>query len=142
MSRPRGKRLKYEVVELDGVRYAILRENLLKELCRRGGTECSSSQPSTPASELAGMELDQEKLARRLTARRKRAGLTQAELAGRAGIRVETLNRVERGRTMPDFSTVRKLVVAMSEAEAEAHSEALAGAPDAKEPTSGSNHEP
>lgn len=69
--------------------------------------------------------------AHRLTARRKRTGLTQAGLARRAGIRVETLNRVERGRTMPDFSTVRKLVVAMSEAEGKAHAEALAGEPDA-----------
>jgi transcriptional regulator with XRE-family HTH domain len=38
-------------------------------------------------------------------------------LARQAGIRPETLNRIERGRTTPDFATVRKLVVAMNAAE-------------------------
>ena len=37
----------------------------------------------------------------------------------RAGIRPETLNRIERGRTTPDFATVRKLVVAMNAAESQ-----------------------
>jgi transcriptional regulator with XRE-family HTH domain len=57
-------------------------------------------------------------LAARLVERRRASGLTQAELARRAGVRVETLNRIERGRTTPDFSTVRKLVSAMNRVEA------------------------
>lgn len=56
-------------------------------------------------------------LAEKLVRRRVAAGLTQAELARQAGIRPETLNRIERGRTSPDFATVRKLVVAMNAAE-------------------------
>jgi len=56
-------------------------------------------------------------LAEKLVRRRLAAGLSQAELARRAGIRPETLNRIERGRTTPDFATVRKLVVAMNAAE-------------------------
>jgi predicted transcriptional regulator len=40
-------------------------------------------------------------------------------LARRAGVRAETLNRIERGHTTPDFATVRKLVVAMNAAEQE-----------------------
>ena len=51
--------------------------------------------------------------------RRQAAGLSQAELARRASVRPETLNRIERGRTTPDFATVRKLVVAMDAAERE-----------------------
>jgi transcriptional regulator with XRE-family HTH domain len=57
-------------------------------------------------------------LAERIAQRRKAAGLTQAQLASRAGIRLETLNRIERGKTTPDFSTIRKLVHAVQEAEA------------------------
>lgn len=64
-----------------------------------------------------GLDLDRASLAAKLSRRRKAAGLTQAELARRAGIRPETLNRIERGRTDPDFATVRKLVVAMDAAE-------------------------
>jgi len=45
--------------------------------------------------------------------RREEVGLTQIALARRAGIRVETLNRVERGRNIPDFATVRKLLRAL-----------------------------
>jgi transcriptional regulator with XRE-family HTH domain len=66
----RKRSLAYASVELSGIRYAILREDALRRLCRR------------------------------------------------AGIRVETLNRVERGRTTPDFATVRKLVVAIRDADA------------------------
>jgi DNA-binding XRE family transcriptional regulator len=100
-------------VELDGVRYVILRESLFEELCRRarvspaGGPDTRDTVP----------ELDRATLAEKLIRRRKAAGLSQAELARRAGIRPETLNRIERGRTSPDFATVRKLVLAMDAAE-------------------------
>ena len=107
----------YEVVSLDGVKYAVVRESVFRELCRRAKVESAGRRTADAhqATELA--ELDRESLTRRLTDRRKRAGLSQAELARRAGIRAETLNRVERGRTTPDFSTIRKLVIAMNEAE-------------------------
>jgi len=55
-----------------------------------------------------------------LADRRKRAGLTQAELVRRAGIRIETVNRVERGKTTPDFSTIKKLIAAIKDAEIKA----------------------
>lgn len=107
----------FTIVELDGVRYTILRERDLIELCRRA----KLTPPTAPNSAATGVEsipLDGARLAERMRQRRRQAGLTQAALARRAGIRVETLNRIERGRTTPDFSTIRKLVVAMSAAEA------------------------
>ena len=48
-------------------------------------------------------------IARGLVRDRKAAGLTQKELARRAGIRVETLNRAERGAVVPDVRTLRKI---------------------------------
>src|SRR5262249_3208605 len=48
-------------------------------------------------------------IARGLVRDRKAAGLTQKELATRAGIRVETLNRAERGAVVPDVRTLRKI---------------------------------
>ncbi|MBP7933804.1 MAG: helix-turn-helix transcriptional regulator [Phycisphaerae bacterium] len=62
--------------------------------------------------------LDARVVAGRIIERRKRAGLTQASLARQAGIRIETLNRIERGKTTPDFSTIRKLMKAVKAAEA------------------------
>jgi DNA-binding XRE family transcriptional regulator len=105
-------------VELDGIRYVILRESLFDQLCQQVGMPQGRfvSADDTPAP---GFELDRASLAERLVRRRGAAGLSQAELARRAGIRPETLNRIERGRTTPDFATVRKLVVAINAAERE-----------------------
>jgi DNA-binding XRE family transcriptional regulator len=48
-------------------------------------------------------------IAQGLVRDRKAVGLTQRELAERAGIRVETLNRAERGVVVPDVRTLRKI---------------------------------
>jgi len=101
-------------VELDGTSYVILRESAFDELCRRAGVAAS---PAENAADAPADQLDRATLAEKLIRRRRAAGLSQAELARRAGIRPETLNRIERGRTNPDFATVRKLVLAMDAAE-------------------------
>ncbi len=44
-------------------------------------------------------------------------GIVQAYLARRAGIRPETLNRLEQGRHTPTFATIDKLDRALTEAE-------------------------
>lgn len=119
MKRTQVKAVAYAVLELDGVRYAVVRESLFKALCQRAGAEVRpGGQPVPQRDELAEMEqLDAELLAERLIERRKAAGLSQARLAREAGIRVETLNRIERGKVTPDFSTIRKLVTAIKQAE-------------------------
>lgn len=123
-------------VELDGVRYVIVRESVFEALCRRAGVD---GQPGEPADRgpAAGLDLDRATLAEKLRRRRRACGLSQAELARRAGVRPETLNRIERGRTTPDFRTVRKLVVAMNAADAE-NAAAEISSPIDKEPDHGS----
>jgi DNA-binding XRE family transcriptional regulator len=110
--------MEWQCVELDGIRYVIVRETLFRQLCRKAGVGESGEVPGGDAG-TSGLDLDRTSLAAKLVRRRRAAGLTQAELARRAGIRPETLNRIERGRTTPDFATVRKLVVAMDAAELE-----------------------
>ena len=75
-----------------------------------------------PESEL---NVDRASLAEKLVRRRRAAGMSQAELARRAGVRPETLNRIKRDHTTPDFATVRKLVVAMNAAECESVSKSV-----------------
>ncbi len=56
-------------------------------------------------------------LARKLITRRWAAQLSQAELAKRAGIRAETLNRIEKGKVTPSVATIDKLDKALTQAE-------------------------
>ena len=56
-------------------------------------------------------------LARKLITRRWAAQLSQAELAKRAGIRPETLNRIEKGKVTPSVATIDKLDKAITQAE-------------------------
>jgi DNA-binding XRE family transcriptional regulator len=55
------------------------------------------------------VEYARASLARKILKARRMAGLSQAELARRAGIRAETLNRIEKGRITPDVATVAKI---------------------------------
>jgi transcriptional regulator with XRE-family HTH domain len=48
---------------------------------------------------------------------RRKLGLTQAELARRAGIRVETLNRIEQGKNSPNLRTMEKIERALKKAQ-------------------------
>ncbi|RPH28800.1 XRE family transcriptional regulator, partial [bacterium] len=63
-------------------------------------------------------------LARKIISARHRAGMSQAALARLAGIRPETLNRIEKGKSSPDTSTILKLDRALSSARTSSHSKA------------------
>lgn len=102
-------------LELAGIRYAIIPESLFEDLCRRA--KVSPVAAETPSASLSTeLAEDTLSLAEKLVRRRQAVGLSQAELARRAGVRPETLNRIERGRTTPDFATIRKLVVVIDAA--------------------------
>jgi ribosome-binding protein aMBF1 (putative translation factor) len=110
-------------LELDGVRYVVVRESVFDALCQKARVQSGSiAEHEKPDG---GLGLDSVSLAEKLVRRRRAAGLSQADLARRAGVRPETLNRIERGHTTPDFATVRKLVVAMNAAESETASKSL-----------------
>lgn len=98
----------YQRVLLDGVWYVIVKEDEFLEL-----TEGRTSDKHIDV--LDAMNISDQRLADRLLGRRQDAGLTQKKLAALAGVRVETLNRIEKGRTTPDFKTIRKLVNAINE---------------------------
>lgn len=51
--------------------------------------------------------------ARKLIQERESAGLSQSELARRAGVRAETINRLEKGKHSPDAATLTKITKAL-----------------------------
>lgn len=69
--------------------------------------------PALPAPDEDGnypaVEYARASLARKLILRREALGWSQAELARRAGIRVETLCRIETGKVTPSLASVDKL---------------------------------
>lgn len=63
------------------------------------------------------LEYSRVSLARKIIRDRRRLGLTQADLARRAGIRPESLNRIEQGRVSPAIRTIEKIDNALRKAE-------------------------
>jgi len=71
-------------------------------------------------------------LARDILRTRRELGLSQTELARRAGIRLETLSKIEKGHHKPSESTVVKIDRALRSAE----KEKVKKGPGQREPTS------
>jgi len=89
-----------------------------KRLAAHAGSE--GGLPALPKPDAEGnypaVKFARASLARKIIKARRLAGLTQAELARRAAIRPETLNRIEKGRTTPDTATIAKIERALAAA--------------------------
>ena len=70
-----------------------------------------------PDGNYPALEYARASLARDIISTHRRLGLSQVELARRAGIPPESLNRVERARTNPTIKTVEKIDRALKAAE-------------------------
>jgi DNA-binding XRE family transcriptional regulator len=83
-------------------------------------------EPQKPAPDADGnypaVEALRVSLALDILRHRRRLGLSQVELARRAGIRLETLNRIEKALRSPSVRTVDKIDKALTAAEADLHS--------------------
>jgi len=71
------------------------------------------AEPPFPAADADGNRPAHEyaivSIARSILRDRRRLGLSQADLARLAGIRPETLNRIEQGRNAPSVPTIAKI---------------------------------
>lgn len=102
---------------LDGRSYVIL----LREDYERLATLAKAAElPPFPEPDAHGnypaVEYARASLARDIIHERVAAGLSQRELAERAGVRVETLCRIETGKVTPSLTTVNKLDRALKQA--------------------------
>lgn len=105
-------------VTLAGQRFVILPE---AEYLRLQNTD-SAAEPPLPERDERGnypaIEAARAVLGRKLIEQRRALGWSQAELARRAGVRTETVNRLEQGKHTPSLSTVDKLQRALNAATA------------------------
>lgn len=86
-------------------RYVLISERRLRQLVW--------SQP-LPRGTKSAVAFADGAIGSDLRRRRTRTGLSQAEVARRAGVRVETLSRIENGHGNPTAATVRKILHALA----------------------------
>jgi DNA-binding XRE family transcriptional regulator len=105
------------VITLEGARYVVLSEREYQRLQVAAG----EAEPVLPPADAEGNRPATESLrvllAQKLLRRRRVAGLSQVELARRAGVRAETINRIEKGKHSPSVETVERITKALEAAE-------------------------
>lgn len=87
----------------------------------RNLTAARAVKPEFPAADRDGdfpaVQTGRVSIAREIIRRRQAADLTQKALAASAGIRVETLNRIEKARVTADTATIQKIDRALKRSE-------------------------
>jgi len=105
---------------MNGKRVVVLEEGEFERLLQRA----DEWEPAMPAADAQGLYPARAAMAviqaRDIIRARRKLGLSQAELARRAGIRVETLNRIENARNKPNVATIEKIDRALRRAAAKA----------------------
>ena len=114
-----------QTLEVKGKRMVQLSERDYLSLVERANMAVpQAAMPPLPRLGADGnypaLEYARASLARKIIRDRRRLGLSQAELARRAGIPPESLNRLERSKTNPTIKTVEKIDRALKAAEKKA----------------------
>lgn len=102
-------------VKIEDTELVILTRKSFDELMEKAGVLPPLPTPDAdgkrPALQTCNMII-----ARKFVARRMKTGLTQKELARRAGVRLETICRVEGGKQRPNRETILRIDAALKEA--------------------------
>ena len=107
-----------EIVKRGGKRFVLVEESELRRLRRSAakakpsGVEKPGLPPYPPADEEGNrpaLACARVSIARSIVQERRAAGLTQEELARLAGVRQETICRLESGKYSPTVRTIAKI---------------------------------
>jgi len=105
-------------IEVEGKRFVLLEEGEYERLCREAGQPAAdldqAQLPLFPKPDRRGrlpaLEYARVSLARDLIRARKGVGLSQQQLADQAGLRQETISRLETGKHTAHPRTVDKIM--------------------------------
>jgi DNA-binding XRE family transcriptional regulator len=107
------------IVVLEGKPYAIMPAESYNMLRAVAGL-AEKDLPALPKPDAKGrvdaLAYSRASLARKIITARKAKGWTQKQLADAAGVRIETINRIEKGHNTPDVATVDKIQAALDKA--------------------------
>src|SRR4051812_18401635 len=99
-----------QTLKIAGRDFALLPMRDLEKLQRQASANQLPKLPAPlPNGNYPALETVRVIYARRLIQEREAAGLSQSELARRAGLRPETINRLEKGKHSPDTATLAKI---------------------------------
>jgi len=102
--------MKHRTVTRNGKRYVVVED---ADFVKMAGGADAQKLPAFPPADAEGnrpaIEFARVSIARQLITERRAAGLSQAELARRAGIRVETLSRLENAKHSADETTMKRI---------------------------------
>jgi DNA-binding XRE family transcriptional regulator len=107
-----------QTIEVEGRRFVLLEEREYERLCREAGEAAADLDegqlPPFPKPDRRGrlpaLEYARVSLARDLIRARKGVGLSQQQLADLAGLRQETISRLETGKHTAHPRTVDKIM--------------------------------
>jgi DNA-binding XRE family transcriptional regulator len=115
----RGK-TKYRLVPERDYQQLVSTFRRARGTAKKAGRAAANVMPVLPLANRAGerpaVAFADATIARTIVRRREAAGLTQRELARLAKMRVETLNRAERGVVIPSVRTLTKIENALRKA--------------------------
>jgi ribosome-binding protein aMBF1 (putative translation factor) len=109
-------KIKPHYVEVGGEQVVVLSRKDYEKLAKRADVW----EPPLPEPNERGnypLEALDVVMAQEIIRARRKLGWTQAELARRAAIRAETLNRIEQGKNSPTLRTMQKIDRALKRAE-------------------------
>src|SRR5215212_10239480 len=95
-----------QTLNIGGKKFVLLPQAEYRRLTRREATVVPRMPALAPDGTYPAAPAMRVMMARKIIAARRAVGLSQAELARKAGIRVETLNRLEKGKHTPDLATM------------------------------------
>ena len=107
---------KVQTVTLAGERFVIMPEAVVLRLA--GGPREPELPPADARGNYPAIETTRALMARKLIRARTELGWSQVELARRAGVRPETINRIEQAKRSPSLATFDKLYRALDEGNA------------------------
>jgi len=106
----RNSKMKHRTVTRNGKQYVVVEDADFANLAEGADTENLPAFPPVDANgNSPAIEFARVSIARQVITERRMAGLSQAELARRAGIRVETLSRLENAKHSADMSTMKRI---------------------------------
>ncbi len=112
-----------QVVTRNGKRFVLVDERQwrrLRRLVAKAEATRDRALPEYPPADALGkrpaVAFARVSIARKMIEARRAAGLSQEELARRAGVRQETISRIESGKHSPTIRTVEKIDRALSRA--------------------------